>query len=172
MNLLVAVLDYLHARQVRAAAIGGVALAAHGIVRATLDADVLVTDRTVLHPEFWAALTTARAEIHEGDLDDPLAGVVRIVDGSEAVDVVVGKHSWQTHALARAVAIAVAGHAVVTVGRADLVLLKLFAGGPQDVVDVRLLLAADEGTLRSDVESRVQELPADARALWNELTRS
>ncbi|MBI4516812.1 MAG: hypothetical protein HY699_13455 [Deltaproteobacteria bacterium] len=172
MNLLVAVLGYLHARHVQAAAIGGVALAAHGIVRATLDADVLVTDRTVLHPEFWAALATGRAEIREGDLDDPLAGVVRIADGYELLDVVVGKHPWQTQVLTRAVAITVAGHAVMTVGCADLVLLKLFAGGPQDVVDVRLLLAADESTLRSEVESRVQELPADARALWHELTRT
>jgi len=36
MNLLAAVFDYLHAREIGAAAIGGVALAAHGIVRATV----------------------------------------------------------------------------------------------------------------------------------------
>jgi hypothetical protein len=36
MTLLGAVLDYLKAHEIRAAAIGGVALAAHGIVRATL----------------------------------------------------------------------------------------------------------------------------------------
>jgi len=74
MNLLAAVLDYLHAREIRAAAIGSVALAAHGIVRATLDADVLVTDPGVLRPEFWAGLSSARAEARSGDVDDPLAG--------------------------------------------------------------------------------------------------
>jgi hypothetical protein len=67
MNLLAAVFDYLHAREIGAAAIGGVALAAHGIVRATLDADVLVTDPRVLRAEFWAGLSGARAEARSGD---------------------------------------------------------------------------------------------------------
>jgi hypothetical protein len=34
--------------------IGGVALSAHGIARATLDTDVLVADPAVLDPTFWA----------------------------------------------------------------------------------------------------------------------
>lgn len=173
MNLLAAVFDYLHARDIGAAAIGGVALAAHGIVRATLDADVLVTDPRVLRAEFWAGLSGARAEARSGDVDDPLAGVVHLVSGAEEVDVIVGKDLWQTRALERAVILSVGGRPLPTVDRADFVLLKLFAGGPQDLLDVQLLLAADrEGTLRAEVEARIRDLPVDIGAAWGQLKKS
>jgi hypothetical protein len=41
---------------------------------------------------------------------------------------------------------------MTTVTRADLVLLKLFAGGPQDLLDIEFLLAADAGGLQAEVE--------------------
>jgi hypothetical protein len=173
MNLLGAVLDYLNAHEIKAAAIGGVALAAHGIVRATLDADVLVTDPHVLHAEFWAGLSGARAEARSGDVDDPLAGVVHLVSGAEEVDVVVGRYLWQTRALERAVILSVGGRPLPTVDRADLVLLKLFAGGPQDLLDVQLLLAADrESTVRAEVEARIRDLPAEVSTAWGQLKKS
>ena len=173
MNLLVAVLDYLRAHEIGAAAIGGVALAAHGIVRATLDADVLVTDSRVLRAEFWAGFSSVQAEARRGDADDPLAGVAHLVSGTEEVDVVVGKYLWQTRALERAVILSVDGRPLPTVDRADLVLLKLFAGGPQDLLDIQLLLAADsEGALRTEVDARIRDLPVDVRAAWSQLKKS
>ena len=41
---------------------------------------------------------------------------------------------------------------------ADLVLLKLYAGGPQDMLDVRLLFAADPA-LRAVVQARIEATP-------------
>jgi len=55
------------------------------------------------------------------------------------------------------------------VDAADLVLLKLFAGGPQDLLDVRLLLAAGAPRLRKAVEDRLDEAPASVRAQWRTL---
>jgi hypothetical protein len=53
MNAVARVLDYLEAHGVTGALIGGIALSAHGIARATLDADILVADPVVLDRAFW-----------------------------------------------------------------------------------------------------------------------
>jgi hypothetical protein len=51
--------------------------------------------------------------------------------------------------------------------------LKLFAGGPQDLLDVQLLLAADrEGTARAEVEARIRDLPAEVSTAWGQLKKS
>lgn len=55
---------------------------------------------------------------------------------------------------------------------ADLVLLKLYAGGPQDAWDIdQLLASADARDVAREVESRIGELPEDARALWRRVNR-
>jgi hypothetical protein len=53
--LLHEVLDVLERRGSAAALIGAVALAAHGIVRATLDYDLLVLDRGALEAATWSS---------------------------------------------------------------------------------------------------------------------
>lgn len=53
--LLHEVLDVLERRGSAAALIGAVALAAHGIVRATLDYDLLVLDRGALEAPTWSS---------------------------------------------------------------------------------------------------------------------
>jgi hypothetical protein len=54
------------------------------------------------------------------------------------------------------------------VDRADLVVLKLYAAGPQDLVDIQLLVAADPDT-RLQVESRLAALPAALRSVWKHM---
>lgn len=52
----------------------------HGIARSTFDIDVLTMDGRVLEPALWDSLRAHHTtiEIRPGDVDDPLAGVVRI----------------------------------------------------------------------------------------------
>jgi len=58
------------------------------------------------------------------------------------------------------------GEAVVTA--ADLVLLKLYAGGSQDKWDIEQLLAADRaGDMRRQVEARLPALPSRCREIWD-----
>jgi hypothetical protein len=53
---------------------------------------------------------------------------------------------------------------------ADLILLKLYAGGTQDRWDIEQLLALEPaGALVDDVESRAAVLPPDSRELWARL---
>ena len=92
MSLLARVSALLDRRGTRFAAIGAAALAAHGVLRATADLDLLVIDPACLDDRVWHELVESRVrvEIRRGDAADPLAGVVRIAaQGEPAIDVIV-----------------------------------------------------------------------------------
>lgn len=164
-----AVVDRLETRGVPCALIGGAALAVHGVARATLDADLLVSELGVLDASFWRGLEfQGPPQIRRGDVDDPLEGLVRFEDLDGCVDVVVMTPRWISDLLARRAWIDLEGQRVPVVQAADLVLLKLVAGGPQDLLDVRLLLAGIPG-LDREVASRTAVVPDDARAAWERL---
>jgi hypothetical protein len=82
----------------------------------------------------------------------------------------VGKAQWQTSALARAERHALIDLELPVLRASDLILLKLFAGGPQDAWDVVQLLATPGGAgLRGEVEEHLAELPSAAAALWRQI---
>lgn len=167
MTLLDRVHAVLESQGIPHALVGAAALAAAGVSRSTFDIDLLVTDTTVLRPAAWEALRTAGAsvDIREGDMDDPLRGVVRIELGVERpIDVIVGRHAWQARALERAIS---AGPGPRVVAPRDLVLLKLHAGGAQDLWDIRELLRLDsDSALAREVESDLRDMPEALRAAW------
>ncbi len=167
MTLLDRVLRILGEANVPHALIGAAALAANGVARSTFDLDLLAVDFRCLDESLWAALRAhdATVEIRRGDADDPLLGIVRCeAPGERPVDVVVGRHAWQSRALSRAVR---SGAGPPIVGPLDLVLLKLYAGGPQDLWDIRQLLdASDRPALSAQVDNEVGQLDAEARRLW------
>jgi hypothetical protein len=87
-------------------------------------------------------------EVRRGDRDDPLCGVVRITQqGQRPVDIIVGRHAWQTAIVDAADAHQILGAHVPVVDVPSLILLKLYAGGPQDLWDI-------------------DQLPATSRTLW------
>lgn len=50
---------------------------------------------------------------------------------------------------------------------ADLILLKLYAGGPQDAWDIEQLLGGpDRAQLVAEVEAALRPLPAECHQLW------
>jgi hypothetical protein len=155
------------------ALIGAAALALHGVSRSTHDIDLLATEPSCLTPDLWASLGAAGVEIEvrKGDLDDPLAGVVRCSAPAESpVDLVVGKARWQAAALTRAENRFFADVELPVLRAADLILLKLYAGGPQDAWDiVQLLAATEEQRLAAEIEPRLVDLPAPAVRLWRRI---
>lgn len=175
LELVAQVSTELAARGIPHALIGAGALAVHGISRSTFDLDLFTTSDAALRSETWAALSARgiAVDVRLGDPSDPLAGVVRLsAAGQRAVDVVVGRHGWQAGIAARAAPTAIAGASVPVAVPADLVLLKLFAGGPQDAWDVQQLLAAvpDPAALVAEVERGLSFLPPDAGALWRRIS--
>lgn len=179
MSLLPRIAAYLRDRQVPCALIGGDALAVHGVPRATLDQDLLAVDACVLDSKTWEGLAEASLDIdiRRGDAEDPLRGVVRITDPQvqRPLDLVVGRYQWQARAIARAIAVTLDdGVSVPVVQVRDLVLLKLYAGGPQDAWDIQRLLAANKSNaaLRDEVEADVAALPRRCIDLWRQLSAS
>ena len=169
MSLLDEIRWTLDAAGIRHALIGALALSAYGVNRATVDLDLFTTDVSCLAPDLWADLQRRgiAVEVRRGDASDPLAGVVRFqAPGESPIDIVVGKFAWQERVLERAELIG----GTLVVRAADLVLLKLYAGGLQDAWDVQQLLARPfrEEVIR-EVESRLSGLPERCRGLWKKV---
>jgi hypothetical protein len=152
------------------ALIGAAALAACGVARSTFDIDVLAVDPRCLDAASWNAIegSGVTIDLRRGDAADPLAGVVRFEQPDQRpVDLVVGRHAWQARALSRALRPA---GSLPVVQRRDLVLLKLYAGGTQDLWDIREMLALpDADRLIEEVDSDVADLPVDAARRWAEV---
>ena len=173
MSLFARTVEHLARQGTGCALIGAAALAVHGIARSTQDLDLLVTDRRCLDADYWAPLVPAGASVavHRGDETDPLGGVARLRAPAEpSVDVIVGKPRWHADVVERARPATVEGVAVPAARAADLILLKVYAGGPQDAWDVTQLLAAgDRAALAGEVGARMGDLPPEARRLWARL---
>ena len=158
------------------ALIGAHAVAVRGHPRMTLDFDFLTTDPRVLQPPTWASLAERGATIdpRKGDSDDPLAGVVhiRFADATEA-DVVLAKWKWEAAVIQRAERLVVGGVSVPVPRTADLILLKLAAGGYVDLQDVFALVNAGGGNeIVREVHERIAALPRDAQDAWQRLLES
>jgi hypothetical protein len=148
-------------------------MAARGYPRSTVDIDLLTSDARVFDTATWVDLTRAGAHVdaRRGDLDDPLGGVVHIllVDGTD-VDVIVTKWKWEADILERAEEVSIAGSPMRVPRIADLILLKLAAGGQLDLRDAAALLAlSDRSTIVREVEAHIAEIGHEARNAWREL---
>jgi hypothetical protein len=171
----VSLLERIHAvleqQRIPYSLIGATAMAVHGVSRATQDVDVLTTAAAVLDETLWRDLREAGVEIdvRRGDADDPLLGVVRFREATQSVDIIVGRDDWQTEICRRARVNEVAGVRLPVADAADIVLLKLYAGGIQDRWDIVQLVAANP-EIREIVDSRLRALPESLRTAWRRLT--
>lgn len=171
MTLLDRVSATLASRGIDHAIIGAAALAAHGIARATFDLDLLATDAACLDERVWEDLrsTGVTVEIRRGDASDPLGGVVRIVAKEETpVDLILGKSPWQRALISRATILRIGDSTLRVARAADLILLKLYAGGPQDAWDIDQLLDVNS-TLVAEVEALLDSLPEECAVLWRRI---
>jgi hypothetical protein len=166
--LLTSVAAVLEQAGIPHALVGAAALAVHGVSRSTVDQDLLVTDRRALNPDMWRGLPGVSVDVRRGDSDDPLAGVIRFTaSGQRDVDIIVGRHAWQSSMLARAQRVPLGERTIPVVGVADLILLKLYAGGVQDRWDIAQLLAASGSPEVEDaVERGLAKLPDRCAELW------
>jgi hypothetical protein len=170
MSLVSEVIRLLEREGALHALIGAAAMNAHGVNRASVDIDLLCVDSRLLSSAVWRDLQrpARRIEIHKGDLEDSLAGAVRLIDKTEMVDVVVGRHRWEAELIETATPATVNGVPVPVVSAAGLVLLKLNAGSARDAWDVQALLemSRDRDQLQSAVETTLPRLSSEAKTLW------
>lgn len=173
MSLLARVSEVMKAQGIPHVLVGASALTIHGVIRSSLDVDLFTVDRACLDPRVWDGLATEGVgiEVRKGDPDDPLAGVVRFEVAMELpLDVVVGKHLWQRKAIERAATTTFMGVDVPVLSGVDLILLKLFAGGPQDAWDIQqLLMGPERESLIAGVERELTDLPGHSAKLWRRI---
>ena len=166
MNPIARIADHLRESGVSFAVIGAAAMSARGFPRQTLDLDLLTTDARVLQAEFWRGVSPA-PEVRIGDSDDPLRGVVRFDDPH--IDLVVGRSSWQSDALLRAQEMTLGDAKLPVVTLADLIALKLDAGGYRDAADVSMMLARATPEDIRQIDAVLGRLDAHAARLWKEI---
>jgi hypothetical protein len=152
------------------ALIGGRAVALHGHPRATFDYDFLTSDRRILAPTTWQELAAqgVHVDCRRGASDDPVAGVARLTFGPrQKADVVLARWKWEAAVLDRAEPTRFEGVTVPLPRKADLILLKLAAGGGIDLQDaIALLRTGDRDSLVAEIERHLPDLDADAHAAW------
>ena len=162
----------LEAEGIPFALIGAVALSQYGVARATFDLDLLVLDVAALSIPWTDRVPSAnRIEVRPGDAFDPVGGLVRLRSaGMQHVDIILGKWKWMRGVMDRSKPVGVGGLSLPAATRSDLVLLKLDAGGPQDAWDVNALLDGDpDGTLKSEIEEQLGDLPDHCRTFWQKI---
>lgn len=124
------------------ALIGGFAVSAWGVPRATHDVDFALA----LGSSDTATLGRhLRAEFEPGGPDDPLRGVYRtsvtVDDFSIPIQLVLLPPVWNAIIFQDVESLPIVGCTVRVVSWQALILLKLYAGGPQDLLDAEQILA-------------------------------
>jgi len=147
------ILSVLEELGVPYALIGGLALPFYEVVRATEDVDLLILVRPLEMNALAGKISRKglSAEARRGSPGDPLVGVV-VVDiphegGVITCDLVLPSARWQSEAVRNAQTFEVEGMSLRVARARDLFLLKLYADGPQDLLDAgSLLRLQDEST--------------------------
>ncbi|HEU4618923.1 MAG TPA: hypothetical protein VFV10_12855 [Gammaproteobacteria bacterium] len=142
--LLLDAVRLFEAMDVRYAVIGAMAASIHGVVRASLDADALLSVPTHRLDELEQAFRAAgfQTELRRGDPDDPIAAVLALTDSFEnRVDLLVGLRGVDPALFSRTITVEFHGRPLHIVGLEDFIAMKIFAGAPQDLSDARHALA-------------------------------
>jgi hypothetical protein len=148
--LLLDALAIVTSEQVRYAVIGAMAASVHGVVRASMDADVIMSVAIPRLRELQRRFVDAGfgTELRLGDMDDPIGAMLVLTDHhGNRVDLLVGLRGLEPAAFERAVTVPFQGHVIVVIGREDFIAMKVFAGGPQDLADARHAVQAAAGHL-------------------------
>ena len=140
--------------RIRIALIGGLAVSAWGAIRATQDIDLLadsdpspIGSRAVrIGLQRFFEANRCSAEWRIGDADDPIPLLLRLNLGGAlrqpGADILWAHQRWQREALQRRREVKSGKLRVFVLHPEDLILMKLDAGGPQDLLDVQALLSA------------------------------
>jgi len=148
--LLLDVVDRLVAEKIQYAVIGALAASVHGAVRASLDADVVVSigiqQATDLERLFKGSGFST--ELTRGDAEDPIPGLLRVSDShANRVDLLLGLRGLDPQAFSRVVEVPFQGSTLRFIGREDFIAMKAFAGAPTDLADAARAIAADRTSL-------------------------
>ena len=148
------VVEILQRENVDYAVIGAFALSAHGAIRGTTDVDALLFTT----PQHLAKLRTVfdradfATELRRGDPEDPILGMLVLSDRhNNRVELLGGLRGMDPAILSRTVEVAFLGVSLRFVGREDLIAMKCFTGGPQDLLDAQSAYRSAQGPVDLDL---------------------
>jgi hypothetical protein len=158
--LLLDAVAVLSARSIDYAVIGAMAAAVHGVVRASMDADVVLSLAVREAHRLRDALSDAgfSVELRRGDFGDPIPALLEVKDTfANRVDLLVGLKGMDSAVFTRAIQVPFSGEMLKVVGREDFVAMKLFAGGPLDLLDARNVSSLDPEGLDVELVRRLAQ---------------
>lgn len=138
--------------------IGALAVSAHARPRATKDIDFLVSAEKDFFFKLFPDILKQHGyqlKVYKGGLDDPVNGLIRIYDKedkTEIADIIPVLWNWQDEIVAGSEKIELLGVSIPVARIEDLIVLKLKAGGPQDLLDVEELIKAAKISKKVDLE--------------------
>jgi predicted nucleotidyltransferase len=138
--------------------IGAMAASFHGSIRATTDADALVTVSVPKLRQLQRAFKKAgfSTDLQQGDTDDPIPALLAITDKhGNRVDLLAGLRGFDVEAFSRAITVPFLGSSLRVIGREDFIAMKCFAGGPQDIADARHAIKVADEPIRIDLLRRL-----------------
>jgi hypothetical protein len=155
--LLLDVVDVLVATKIPYAVVGALAAALHGSIRATTDADALISLSLLGLGKLERSLRKAgfTTELHRGDESDPIPALLAVTDRfGNRVDLIGGLRGLDPRAFDRVVSVPFQGSVLKVAGREDFIAMKCFAGGPQDLLDAERALRAADAPIDIDLLRR------------------
>jgi len=101
----------------------------------------------------WMQTSCCRSQC---DTEDPIPGLLRLRDGYDnRVDLLIGLRGMEPQAFSRAIEVSFQGKTLKFVGREDFIAMKVFAGGPMDMIDASRALAASGGCMDRELLRRL-----------------
>ncbi len=138
--LLLDVIQVLNKFKVSYAIIGAFAASFYGIVRASLDADAVISINGQEDAKQLCAIFKEkglRVEYRRGDLDDPVRSVINIQDDFyNRVDLLTGIKGMEEDVFKRVKRTKFMGCSIKLIKLEDFIAMKIFAGSPKDIQDV------------------------------------
>jgi predicted nucleotidyltransferase len=141
--LLLDVVQVLHKEKVDYVIVGAMAASVYGVIRASRDADALLSISVPALSDLKQTFLRAgfRTELRRGDFEDPIRAVLKLQDRFDnQVDLLVGIRGFDPAAFSRSIEVALDGEPLKFVSLEDFIAMKLFAGGPQDIADAKCAL--------------------------------
>jgi hypothetical protein len=138
--LLLDVVGILKREDIDYLVIGAFALSAHGVIRATADVDALLHVSQSRLAKLRAVCEKAgfQTTLRHGDDEDPIPHMLVLGDDlGNQVDLLGGLRGLDPEIFARGMNVPFLGEELRIAGREDLIAMKCFAGGPQDLADAR-----------------------------------
>jgi len=137
----VGILKELH---INYAVIGAMAASFYGVVRASFDADAVIsiTTQSLESLEKTFKQDGFQTELRRGDHRDPIPALLALSDTyGNRVDLLAGIRGMDPDTFARTVEVPFEGERIRMVGLEDFIAMKVFAGSPKDLEDAKQAMA-------------------------------